>query len=75
MKYRHKTWQSLDSSEQEKYRQLDNERIAESRNMFIEKHLLPGEFEEKYDSDFDKVIAHVEKLLKLRCSQISRSNF
>ena len=64
MKYRHQTWQSLDSSEQEKYRQLDNERIAKRRKEFIKKHLSPGEFEEKYDADFDKVIAHVEKLLK-----------
>ena len=71
MKYRHKTWQNLDSSEQEKYRQLDNERIAMARKKFIKKHLLPGEFEEKYDADFDKVIAHVEKLLKLWCWQVS----
>ena len=67
MKYRHKTWQTLDSTEQAKYRQLDNERIAMARNKFIKKHLLPGEFEEKYDANFDKVIAHVDKLLKPWC--------
>ena len=69
MKYRRKVWQSLDPSERAKYRQLDNERLEKSRKEFIEKHLSAGEFEEKYDSDFEKVIGHVEELFKVGCSR------
>ena len=62
-------WKTLDPSEQAEYRQLDNEKMEKSRKKFIEKHLSPGEFEEKYGSDFEKVIAEVEKLFKVGCSR------
>ena len=67
-------WKNLDHSEKEKYRQLDNKRLEKSRKKFIEKHLSGGEFEEKYDSDFEKVIDQVEKLFKVGCSRISCSS-
>ena len=67
-------WKNLHPSEQAEYRQLDNAKIEESRKKFIEKHLSAGEFEEKYGSDFEKVIAKVEKLFKVRCSR-QISNF
>ena len=67
-------WNNLDPSEQAEYRQLDNAKIEKSRKKFIEKHLSPGEFEEKYGSDFEKVIAEVEKLFKVGCSR-QFSNF
>ena len=69
MKYRHKTWQNLDQSEKEKYRQLDNKRLENSRRKFIQKHLSSGEFEAKYGSDFDQIVAHVEGLFKVGCSR------
>ena len=62
-------WKNLDPSEQAEYRQLDNEKMEESRKKFIEKHLSPGEFEEKYGSDFEKVIAEVEQMFKVGCSR------
>ena len=61
-------WKSLDPFEKAKYRQLELERLDKCRKEFIEKHLLAGEFEEKYGSDFDKVIAHVAQLFKVGCS-------
>ena len=61
-------WRSLDPLEKAKYRHLELERLEKRRKEFIEKHLSPGEFEEKYDSDFDKVIAHVDQLFKVGCS-------
>ena len=67
MKYRHEIWRNLDPLEREKYRDLDNDRIEKSRKTFIENHLSVGEFEDKYDSDFDKVIAHVDQLFKVQC--------
>ena len=67
-------WKTLDPSEQAEYRQLDNAKIEKSRKKFVEKHLSPGEFEEKYGSDFEKVIVEVEKLFKVRCSR-QISNF
>ena len=67
-------WKTLDPSGQAEYRQLDNAKIEKSRIKFIEKHLSPGEFEEKYGSDFEKVIAEVEKLFKVGCSR-QISNF
>ena len=62
-------WKNLDPSEQAEFRRLDNAKMEESRKKFIEKHLSPGEFEEKYGSDFEKVIAEVEKLFKVGCSR------
>ena len=67
-------WKNLDPSEQAEYRQLANKKVEESRKKFIEKHLSAGEFEEKYGSDFEKVIAEVEKLFKVGCSR-QISNF
>ena len=64
-----KLWKTLDTSQQAKYRQLDNERLEKSRKKFVEKYLSAGEFEEKYDSDFEKVIEHVAQLFKVGCSQ------
>ena len=64
-----KLWKTLDTSQQAKYRQLDNERLEKSRKKFIEKYLSDGEFEEKYDSDFEKVIEHVAQLFKVGCPQ------
>ena len=72
MKYRRKTWKKLNPREKELYRQLDNERLERSRKKFIEKHLSTGQFEEKYDSDFENVVVHVEQLFKVGCS---RNNF
>ena len=69
--YKRKEWKNLDPGEKEKYRRIDNERLEKSRKEFIEKYLSGGEFEEKFDSDFDKVIAHVEKLFKVGCSHES----
>ena len=66
MKYRHERWRNLDPSEKEKYREIENDRIEKSRKTFIETHLSIGEFEDKYDSDFDKVIAHVDQLFKVQ---------
>ena len=66
MKYRHERWRNLDPLQKEKYRDLDNDRIEKSRRTFIENHLSLGEFEDKYESDFDKVIAHVDQLLKVQ---------
>ena len=66
MKYRHERWRNLDPLEKAKYRDLDNDRIEKSRKTFIESHLSIGEFEDKYDSDFDKVIAHVDQLFKVQ---------
>ena len=68
MKYRLKMWKSLDPFEKSKYRLLELERLEKTRKEFIEKHLSPEEFEEKYDSDFDRVIAHVDQLFKVGCS-------
>ena len=62
-------WKNLDPSEQAEYRQLDNAKLEEPRKKFIEKHLSAGEFEEKYGSDFEKVVAKVEELFKLGFSQ------
>ena len=64
-------WKNLHPSEQAEYRQLDNAKIEESRKKFIEKHLSAGEFEEKYGSDFEKVVAKVEELFKLGFSKKS----
>ena len=69
MKYKRKLWKTLDPLQKEKYRQLDNERLEKSRKKFVEKYLSAGEFEEKYDSDFEKVIEHVEQLFKVGCPQ------
>ena len=66
LKYRHERWRNLDPLEKEKYRDLNNDRIEKSRKSFIENHLSVGEFEDKYDSDFDKVIAHVDQLFKVQ---------
>ena len=69
MKYKYEQWQNLDPSEKEKYRKLENERLHKNRREFIEKYLSAEEFEEKYDSDFDKVSKKVAELFKSECPQ------